>query len=124
MASGGAPLDYARSHLVVACRAAGIAPPIDAVHPHLHDDEGLRRQAEASRDLGLYGKSAIHPRQLPTIHAAFGPDHDELRWAQQVIEAFEAAAGEAVQLPTGEFVDLPVAQRARTVLARAAATSG
>ena len=119
VASGGAPLDYARSHLVVACRAAGIAPPIDAVHPHLHDDDGLRRQAKASRDLGLYGKSAIHPRQLPTIHAAFGPDDDELQWAQQVIDAFETAGGDAVQLPTGEFVDLPVAERARAVLAQA-----
>ena len=72
----------------------------------------------------MYGKSAIHPRQLPTIHAAFTPDADELDWARQVLDAFHTAKGDPVQLPTGEFVDLPVAQRARTLLDRAQATVG
>jgi citrate lyase subunit beta/citryl-CoA lyase len=33
-----------------------------------------------------------------------------------VLDAFDAAAGEAVKLPDGEFVDLPVADRARRLL--------
>jgi len=120
VASGDAPLDYVRSHLVVACRAAGIAPPIDSVYPRLDDDAGLRAQAESGRRLGLFGKSAVHPAQLAIIHAAFEPDEAELRWAQEVVEAFEAAGGDAVRLQSGEFVDLPVAERARAVLARGA----
>ena len=88
VASAGAPLDYVRSHLVVAARAAGIEPPIDSVYPHIHDDDGLRSQAMASRSLGLFGKSAVHPAQLPTIHAAFGSTTDEVRWARAVLEAF------------------------------------
>jgi citrate lyase subunit beta/citryl-CoA lyase len=112
---------YVRSHLVVACRAAGIEPPIDSVYPMLHDDEGLRRQCASSRVLGLFGKSAIHPRQLPIIHEAFSPTEDELRWAQYVVNAFDAANGAALRLPGGEFVDLPVAERARGILLRAGA---
>ncbi|MCQ4118767.1 HpcH/HpaI aldolase/citrate lyase family protein [Rhodococcus tibetensis] len=114
--SGDAPLHYVRSQLVVACRAAGIAPPIDSVYPHLDDTDGLRRQAAASRELGFFGKSAIHPSQLPIIHTAFSPRADELQWAQDVVEAFDSAHGAALRLPGGEFVDLPVAERARRIL--------
>ena len=98
-AASGEQLDYVRSHLVVAARAAGIAPPIDSVYPHINDRDGLRREAAASRALGLFGKSAIHPAQLPIIHAAFDPDADEVTWAQQVLAAFDEAGGAAAQLP-------------------------
>src|SRR5947209_1410625 len=107
---------YARSHLVVVSRAAGLDPPIDSVYAHLDDDAGLRAQAEFARSLGFFGKSAIHPRQLPVLHDVFTPSAEELEWAQVVLDAFDAAAGEAVRLPDGEFVDPPVADRARRVL--------
>ncbi|MFC9763323.1 HpcH/HpaI aldolase/citrate lyase family protein [Rhodococcus jostii] len=113
---GDIPMQYARSHLVVAARAAGIAPPIDSVYPHIHDTDGLVRQAAHSRDLGLFGKSAIHPAQLPAIHTAFSPRQDEIDWARKVVDAFEHAGGAAVRVSGGEFVDLPVAERARKIL--------
>lgn len=108
---------YARSHLVVVSRAAGIQPPIDSVYPQLDDDTGLREQAEFARALGFFGKSAIHPRQLSVLHDVFTPSAEEISWAGQVIEAFDTAGGNACRLPSGEFVDLPVAQRARRLLA-------
>jgi citrate lyase subunit beta / citryl-CoA lyase len=107
---------YVRSHLVVASRAAGLQPPIDSVYPRLDDDEGLREQATFARSLGFFGKSAIHPRQLPALHEAFTPTEDELAWAREVVAAFERSGGEALQLPGGEFVDVPVADRARRLL--------
>jgi len=107
---------YARSHLVLACRAAGIEPPIDSVYPHLVDPAGLRDQAEFARSLGFFGKSAIHPRQLDILHEVFTPTAREIDWANEVLTAFEAAGGEALQLPSGEFVDRPVADRARRLL--------
>jgi citrate lyase subunit beta/citryl-CoA lyase len=107
---------YVRSHLVVVSRAAGVAPPIDSVYPHIRDDAGLREEAAFARSLGFFGKSAIHPGQLSAIHAAFTPTDDELAWAQDVVDAFDSAGGEALQLPDGEFVDLPVAERARRIL--------
>jgi citrate lyase subunit beta / citryl-CoA lyase len=107
---------YARSHLVTVSRAAGLDPPIDSVYARLDDEAGLRAQAEFARSLGFLGKSAIHPSQLATIHDVFTPSAEQLKWAQTVLDAFDAAAGEAVKLPDGEFVDLPVAERARRVL--------
>jgi citrate lyase subunit beta/citryl-CoA lyase len=106
---------------VVCSRAAGIEPPIDSVFPRLSDDAELRSQAEFARSLGFSGKSAIHPRQLPVLHEVFTPSEREVAWAQEVLEAFDAAGGAALRLPDGEFVDLPVAQRARRVLQMAEA---
>jgi citrate lyase subunit beta / citryl-CoA lyase len=111
---------YVRSHLVVVSRAAGLEPPIDSVWPRLEDEAGLREQAEFARSLGFFGKSAIHPRQLPVLHEVFTPSERELGWAREVVAAFEAAGGAALRLPGGEFVDLPVAQRARRLLELAA----
>jgi len=61
-------------HVVVASRAAGLAPPVDSLYRQLDDDLGLRQ-------LGFFGKSAIHPRQLGTFHDVFTPSADELAWA-------------------------------------------
>jgi citrate lyase subunit beta/citryl-CoA lyase len=51
----------------------------------------------------------------------FTPTDNEREWAVQVLDAFEGAGGEAVQLPDGEFVDVPVAKRARRLLELAVA---
>ena len=107
---------YARSHLVVASRSAGLDPPIDSVYARLDDEAGLRSQAEFARSLGFFGKSAIHPRQLAILHEVFTPSAEEIEWAQSVLAAFGAAGGAAVRLPDGEFVDLPVADRAERLL--------
>jgi citrate lyase subunit beta / citryl-CoA lyase len=113
---GDLPMLHARSHLVLASRAAGLEPPIDSVYPRLDDIAGLRQQAEFARSLGFFGKSAIHPRQLPIIHEVFTPTREDVAWAQEVVDAFERSGGEALQLASGEFVDVPVATRARRML--------
>ena len=118
--SGNLQTLYVRSHLVVASRAAGIEPPIDSVYAQLDDETGLREQAAFARSLGFFGKSAIHPRQLSILHQVFTPTEQEIAWAHEVLAAFEAAGGDALQLPSGEFVDAPVAERARRLLQIAA----
>ena len=114
--SGNLQTLYVRSHLVIASRAADIEPPIDSVYAQLDDEAGLREQAEFARSLGFFGKSAIHPRQLPVLHQVFTPTAPEITWAREVLAAFDAAGGAALRLPSGEFVDLPVAERARRTL--------
>jgi citrate lyase subunit beta/citryl-CoA lyase len=107
---------YVRSHLVIVSRAAGLQPPIDSVYAQLDDANGLREQAAFARSLGFFGKSAIHPRQLPAIHDAFSPTPAQVAWAREVVDAFDRSYGEALRLPGGEFVDVPVAARARRML--------
>jgi citrate lyase subunit beta/citryl-CoA lyase len=116
---GTMPMLHARSHLVLVSRAAGLAPPLDSVYARLDDDEGLRAEAEHARSLGFFGKSAIHPRQLPILHRAFTPSASEVAWARDVLEAFAAAGCGATRTAAGEFVDLPVAERAQALLALA-----
>ena len=107
---------FARSFLVVASRAAGKPPPSDGVHTLIDDDDGLRKEAETARRLGFFGKSAIHPRQVPIINEVFMTSPAEVAWAERVLAAFEASGGAATKLPDGEFVDLAVAERARRLL--------
>ncbi len=107
---------FARSFLAIATRAAGKPPPSDGVHPLLEDDDGLRKEAESARRLGFFGKSAIHPRQVPIINAVFSPTPEEVAWARKVLAAFEASGGAATKTADGEFVDKPVADRARQLL--------
>jgi citrate lyase subunit beta/citryl-CoA lyase len=112
---------YVRSHLAVVSRAAGLEPPVDTVYPHTEDLGTLRDQAEFARSLGFFGKSVIHPRQLPVVHAVFTYSDEEVAWAHEVVGAFERSGGEALRLPNGEFVGAPIADRARRLLERARA---
>ena len=107
---------FARSYLVTAARASGKPAPSDGVYPMLDDDDGVRREAAAARRLGFFGKSAIHPRQIPIIHEVFAPVEEELAWATHVLAVFDAAGGAATRTADGEFVDKPVAERARRIL--------
>src|ERR1700687_5210951 len=91
---------FARSFLVVACRAAEKPPPSDGVHVLIDDDDGLRREAAAARRLGFFGKSAIHPRQVPIINEVFATTVAEVAWAERVTAAF-GAGGRAATEPGG-----------------------
>lgn len=115
-------MDHARVRLVLAARAAGVAPPLDGVCPDLRDAARIEREARAARNLGLGGKMAIHPAQLLPIREGFRPNSEELAWAQRILEAADGGAG-AMQLD-GQMIDAPVLSRARAVLARGESTFG
>lgn len=109
----------AKSHLVLASRAAGIDPPIASVHTSLNDDAGLLSTSEGARRLGFFGRSAIHPRQIETIHSVFTPSPEVLARARDVVTGLANAEKQgdgALRMPDGQFVDLAVAKRAMAVL--------
>lgn len=106
----------ARGMLVLASRAAGIGAPVDCVHTALDDEDGLRRGARAARELGFFGKSVIHPRQIAVVHEVFSPDDAELARARRVIAHVEAHGSGATQLD-GELIDAAVVARAYRVVA-------
>lgn len=114
-----AGLSWARGRIVVAARAAGLAPPAMSVYPNVTDLDGLAASCRAGRAQGFLGRAAIHPRQLPIIVAAFRPAAEEVDAARTVL----AAVAEAVQrnrgtavLPDGRFADRAmVAAAERTV---------
>lgn len=113
---GGLPLLYARSRLVVASRAAGVAAPVDGVTPSLDDAGAVEADAIAAARLGFGGKLCVHPAQVAVVNTAFSPSEQDVQYAQRVLAA--AGGGGAVRLD-GQLVDRPVLERARRVLGRA-----
>ncbi|WP_066946529.1 HpcH/HpaI aldolase/citrate lyase family protein [Microtetraspora fusca] len=108
-------LAWARSRLVVAAAAAGLPAPSMSVFGDLSDARGLADSCALGRRLGMRGRAAIHPRQLPAIVEAFTPSAREIALAEQVIGA-AARSGGAQRLADGRFVDAPVVRAARRVL--------
>ncbi|MEV0369533.1 CoA ester lyase [Streptomyces sp. NPDC050636] len=113
-----AGLAWPRSRVVIAARAAGLAPPPQSVHPDVRDLDGLARTCAHGRDLGFLGRAAIHPRQLPVIEAAYLPSAGEIEAAEEIVKAAATDAG-AQALPDGRFVDAAVVAGAQRVLALA-----
>ena len=116
--AAGTEVLYARSHVVLAARLAGV-PAIDQVVAAVRDTEAFRVDAEQARDLGYHGKICLHPLQVPIAHAAFTPSEEELAHARAVL----AAAAGGVGLVDGQMVDGAHIAMARGVLARAGEAS-
>ncbi|MEU3182773.1 CoA ester lyase [Streptomyces sp. NPDC006923] len=112
-------LDWSRSRAVVAARAAGLAPPVQSVFPDIRDLDGLAASCVHGRSLGLLGRAAIHPRQLPVIERAYLPTPREIGEAEQIIEAAGDGVG-ALALADGRFVDAAIVAAARRTLSLAA----
>jgi citrate lyase subunit beta/citryl-CoA lyase len=120
--SGEPALDWVRSRVVVAARAAGLDPPMMSVYPDLTDLAGLAESCRRGRDLGFVGRTAVHPRQLPVIEAAFRPDPESVRRARDLLAALARGRADGtgvVVLPGGRMVDPAMAGRARRTLALA-----
>ncbi|MYW47681.1 aldolase/citrate lyase family protein, partial [Streptomyces sp. SID161] len=116
-----AGLDWPRSRVVVAARAAGLAPPPQSVHPDVRDLDGLAASCARGRALGFLGRAAIHPRQLPVIERAYLPTPAEIEHAETITQA--AARGQGAQaLPDGRFVDAAAVALARRTLSLAHGT--
>jgi len=124
MTMGGTELYYARSKIAIACRAAGIAPPIDTPFMiDLKNTEALLSDARRAKELGFQGKLVIHPQQIEPCNRVFSPTPEEIAWAEKIVQAFEEAeaSGTAVIQLEGKFIDYPVVKRSRDILASAAA---
>jgi citrate lyase subunit beta / citryl-CoA lyase len=112
---------YARSRLVVAARAAGLAAPIDGPWLRLEDDEGLEADSRRSRGLGFQGRVTVYPPQVETVLRAYSALSDEEADRQRrVVEAFEEAEsrGVASLRVDGRFVDYPIYRLAKDRIER------
>jgi citrate lyase subunit beta/citryl-CoA lyase len=113
---------YARQHLVLVSRAAGIEAPVAPVYTQVKDLDGLRRTTAEARAIGFFGRSCIHPSQVAVINEVFTPRPEEAATARAVLAAWRDALARgtaAFMMPDGQFVDEAVARRARAVVALA-----
>ncbi len=103
---------------VIAARAHGV-DIIDGVFNDIKDLEGFRAECVQGRDMGLDGKTLIHPSQIDICNEVFAPSPAEVENARAIIEAFalpENAGKGAIQL-NGRMVELLHAEMARRTLA-------
>lgn len=93
---------------------------IDGVYNAFKDDEGLKVECDQGRDMGMDGKTLIHPAQLDVANAAFSPSEEEADLARRQIAAFEEteAAGQGVAVVDGKIVENLHVATARETLAK------
>ena len=114
---------HARSHTLLAARAARFDTPLDGVFADVRDAEGFERDTTLSRRLGYRGRKLIHPAQIEPCNRLYRPSAAELDYYARVLEAFETAVaqGNASTTVDGRMIDLAMANAARRVLAAEAA---
>jgi citrate lyase subunit beta / citryl-CoA lyase len=119
----GPELLHARSHTLLAARAARFDSPLDGVFANVRDAEGFERDTALSRRLGYRGRKLIHPSQIEPCNRLYRPSAAELDYYACVVEAFDRAVaqGSAATTVDGRMIDLAMANAARRVLAAEAA---
>ena len=115
---------YPKQHTLFAARAADILPMgfIGSI-ADFRDQDAFRAIVRRSKRFGFVGASAIHPLQVPVLNEEFGVSPAEVERAERMVAAYDAAFAQglgAVQFE-GAMIDVPVVQRAKNVIARAAA---
>jgi len=116
----GQELFFARSMILHAARAAGIAA-IDTVYSDVNNVEGFQQEVRLIKQLGFDGKSVINPRQIPLVNAIYAPTEKEIQNAKEVIWAIREAEekGSGVISLKGKMIDKPIVERAERVVALA-----
>ncbi len=107
---------------ILAARAAGIGI-LDGVHLDLGDDEGFRQSCVQGLELGMDGKTLIHPKTIAAANEVFAPSDDEIVWSKRIIAAHgEAEAdGKGVLLVDGKLVENLHVENAHRLVAMAEA---
>lgn len=113
----GNEINYARTRLVCAARAAGI-DVYDTPFTDVNDDEGIIVDAEYAKSLGFSGKSAIAPRHVRAINEVFSPSAKDIQYAVEVFEAIRIGKelGKGAVSLRGKMIDKPIVERARQTL--------
>ena len=118
----GREIEYARTRLVVAARAAGV-DVYDTPFTDVNDDEGIRVDAALAKALGFNGKASISPRHVQVINEVFSPTEKEVDYAYEVMEAIALAKaqGKGAIALHGKMIDAPIVARAQRTIDMAVA---
>lgn len=116
------------SQCVVAARAYGL-DILDSVYNNFRDEDGFRRECVQGRDLGMDGKTLIHPNQIGPCNEVFSPGDEDIDWSRKVIAAFDTPenANKGVITIDGKMVELlhlDIARRTVAIADAIAADAG
>ena len=116
----GREIEYARTRLVTAARAAGV-DVYDTPFTDVNDDEGIQVDAALAKALGFTGQASISPRHVEAINRVFSPTQKEIDYAYEVMEAIRVAKeqGKGAIALYGKMIDAPIVARAEQTIAAA-----
>eukprot|EP00096_Caligus_rogercresseyi_P012814 TRINITY_DN5491_c0_g1_i1.p1 TRINITY_DN5491_c0_g1~~TRINITY_DN5491_c0_g1_i1.p1 ORF type:complete len:341 (-),score=62.06 TRINITY_DN5491_c0_g1_i1:21-1043(-) len=114
---GAGELLYARQKVVAVAKAFGLQA-IDLVHINYKDIDGLAAQSVEGAQMGFTGKQVIHPGQISTVHSAFAPSEEKVRWAEELIVEFREheSSGKGAFTFRGNMIDMPLVLQAQNIL--------
>ncbi len=92
---------------------------VDGVFNDIKDESGFAAECRQGRQMGMDGKTLIHPSQVEPCNEAFSPEADEVELAGRIIAAFEEAEreGRGVVTVDGRMIENLHVDEARRVLA-------
>ena len=110
------------SMALIAARSAGL-DILDGVYNGWQDEAGLIRECEEGRDMGMDGKTLIHPNQIGPANRIFAPSEKDVEQARAIVEAFDLPQNQSKGVITlnGRMVELMHAEMGRRTLAIAEA---
>jgi citrate lyase subunit beta/citryl-CoA lyase len=116
------PVITSLSWCVLAARAYGRAI-VDGVHLDLNDAKGLEAHCRQGRELGMDGKTLIHPKTIETANRVFAPSDEEVAHAHRVIQAHTEARkrGEVLAVLDGQLIETLHVENAERIVALAEA---
>jgi citrate lyase subunit beta / citryl-CoA lyase len=79
--------------IVVAAKAAGLQA-INGPYGRFRDLPGLRRAATLDYVLGMDGKWAVHPSQIPLLNEVFTPAPEQVAQAEAILARYRQAVEE------------------------------
>ena len=106
---------------IVAAAKAFNLDVIDGVFNNIGDSEGFLAEATQGRELGMNGKSLIHPKQIGPANSVFSPTHEEIIQSKKIIEAFKAESSthKGVITVEGKMVERLHLEIAESIVTRA-----
>ncbi|KWV60201.1 citrate lyase subunit beta [Bradyrhizobium macuxiense] len=114
----GIELAYARQRFLVECRAANVVA-VDCPYTW-SDAAGVARDAIWGRRLGYGAKSLVDPAHAAIINGVLTPSEEELRQANRIVAAFEAARAQGLGRVEfdGSLLEVPTYSNAKRLIAR------
>ncbi len=116
---------FAREWLVAQSRRLGLEAPVAHAYSPIPDLDGLQAANLEDRSLGFFGRSCLHPSQIPVVNDGFSPTKQEVEQARRILASYEERSARgmgAFMLDDGTFVDTAVVKRARQILDQAGET--